>query len=84
MRMFKITFSKDEMDEYLGGIGVGIVKCQNPECTSGIQSVSKMGGKYLCPPCWYRQKHAGHNVGTEKPFLDHMEFLICKQCWGET
>jgi len=82
--MFKIAFTKEEADEYLRGVQVGIVKCQNSGCSSGIQNTSLLGGRYVCPVCWYKEKHAGHALGTEKPFLDHMEFTICRTCWPES
>jgi hypothetical protein len=68
------NFTTAELEEYYQNRSPQNVVCQNPSCKTKARTSSKLNGKFLCPPCWYREKHKEHALRKMR------EFYYCMDC----
>jgi hypothetical protein len=67
-------FTEAELEEYNLNRSIENVACQNPSCKTKARTSSKLNEKYLCPPCWYREKHKEHVLRKMR------EICYCVDC----
>jgi hypothetical protein len=68
------SFTTAELEEYYQNRSPQNVACQNPSCKTKAKTSSKLNAKYLCPPCWYREKHKEHALRKMR------ELYYCLEC----
>jgi hypothetical protein len=68
------SFTTTELEEYYQNRSRQNVPCQNPSCKTKARTSSKLNAKYLCPPCWYREKHKEHALRKIR------ELYYCIEC----
>lgn len=68
------SFTAAELEEYHRNRSPHNVACQNSSCKSKAKTSSNLDGKYLCPACWYREKHKHHAIRKVR------DFYYCTEC----